>query len=592
MLTLTRNLYSHYLTYFYPISTFNQHLLKKYSQSKTTSNMNEGFLMYDEGSNNFQMSLRYVNTDLKIDRQFKFYRNVDERIDNFLSRINMKINDYIMKKKFKKKSTGNLQNAIDIKTKTIKLVRNNSDLDGNLTCKTILEDPSNLKLIIFDTECILKYNIPYVKKIALPSIILVGFPTYPSKLTLTYADKTKSTFNWYKNENNRWIHIGEGYFFIPALSDLGCKLKIMCVPRKDDQVGPMIEVTSNGVVEAGPGPCLFSSRHTFTQTKLLDKSFRVTSYNILANIYSETDLSKDVLYPYCPQYALSMDYRKLLILEELKGYNADIICLQEVDMKIYENDLVSFLSMLNYNSIYNLKNDMREGLAIFYNQDRFDKLNCSCRVISQDTDLNGFNTIWLQIQNENVKQTFLNRNTIVQTLTLRSKENLEILIVGNTHLYFRPDADHIRLLQAYYCLVYLQSLAQKTKQENPEYNVSIIYCGDFNSEPNNGIYQLMTQKYIPEDYADWKSTSNENVENVTLKHDINLSSACGIPEYTNYTAAYSGCLDYIFYQTDYLGVEQVIPMPSAEELSLYTALPSVVSPSDHISLCVDLKWLK
>lgn len=86
--------------------------------------------------------------------------------------------------------------------------------------------------------------------------------------------------------------------------------------------------------------------------------------------------------------------------------------------------------------------------------------------------------------------------------------------------------------------------------------------------------------------------AEEHVQNVSIKHDMNLSSACGTPEYTNYTATFSGCLDYIFYQTDYLTVEQVIPLPSKEELSAYTGLPSIVSPSDHISLCVDLKWSK
>lgn len=79
---------------------------------------------------------------------------------------------------------------------------------------------------------------------------------------------------------------------------------------------------------------------------------------------------------------------------------------------------------------------------------------------------------------------------------------------------------------------------------------------------------------------------------MSIKHDMNLSSACGTPEYTNYTATFSGCLDYIFYQTDYLTVEQVIPLPSEEELSAYMGLPSIMSPSDHISLCVDLKWTK
>ncbi|XP_076659540.1 2',5'-phosphodiesterase 12 [Halictus rubicundus] len=597
MLTLTRNSYSRGLTCPYPFSIL-QHLIKKYSQPRWKINMNEALVIHEEGSDNFQVSLRYINTDLKIDRQFNFNRNVNEPINNFLRRLDSNISNCVHKKQKKGKKrketvTDSVKNEIDnIETKMIKLVRNNSDLDGSLSCKTILEDSSNIKLIIFDAEYMLKQNAPYVSQIALPSSILVGFPTYPSKFISMYVDKTKSTFIWHKKENNKWIHIGEGFLYIPKLSDMGCQLKVTCTPRNDDHEGPMIEVVSNNVVEAGPGSCPFEIRHTFTQRKLSGESFRVTSYNILANVYSETDLSKDTLYPYCPQYALSMDYRKLLILKELIGYNADIICLQEVDSRVFENDLVRSLSVLNYNGVYNLKNDLREGLAVFYNQDRFDILNSNCSVMSHDTDLKGFNTVWSQIQNENVKQTFVNRNTIIQAVALRSKENPEILIVGNTHLYFRPVADHIRLLQAYYGLVYLQAFAEETKLQNPDCNVSIVWCGDFNSTPENGVYQLMTQKYIPEDYADWKSCPEQFVENVTLKHNTNLSSACGTPEFTNYTGCFSGCLDYIFYQTDYLKVEQVVPMPSVEELSLHTGLPSVVFPSDHISLCADLKWMK
>ncbi|XP_078036760.1 2',5'-phosphodiesterase 12 [Augochlora pura] len=600
MLTLRRKFYSRGLIYLYPNSILDQHLARKYSQPRVILKMNEVSIVHDGCSENFQISLRYVNNELKIDRQFNFIRRVNEPINNFLRRLDTNINNCIAKKckkgqKRKENHDMNLvENTVDnIETKMIKLVKNNSDLDGNLSCKTMLEDSSNVKLVIFDTEYMFKHNTPYVTKLQLPSCILVGFPTYPSTFVAQFVDKTKSIFNWYKSKNNqKWVHVGEGYLYTPKLTDMGYKLKLTCVPKNNDQTGPIIEVASNNVVEAGPGPCPFEIRHTFTQTRLSGKSFRVTSYNILASVYSETEFSKETLYPYCPQYALSKNYRKLLILQELIGYNADIICLQEVDIKVYEEDLFPSLSVLDYNGECNLKNDSREGLAIFYNQNRFDKLDSNFSVISHNTDLNDFNTTWLKIQNDNVKQLFLDRNTIVQAIALKSKENSEILIVGNTHLYFRPEADHIRLLQAYYCLMYLKEFTKNIKLKNPECNVSILYCGDFNSAPENGIYQLMTQKHIPEDYADWKSCPEQFVENVTLKHDINLSSACGTPEFTNYTATFSGCLDYIFYQTDYLGVEQVIPMPTEEELSLHTGLPSVVFPSDHISLCVDLKWTK
>ncbi|XP_076238085.1 2',5'-phosphodiesterase 12 isoform X2 [Calliopsis andreniformis] len=558
--------------------------------------MNEVLLRYDEGNESFEASFRYVNPNLKVDKQFNFNRKVDEPINNFLRRMDANIS-HCARKKLKKKNMRNVESLSDtvdnVNNKMIKFMKNDSIIDGDVTCRSILEDTSNIKLVIFDTEYVLKRNVPCIKKIQLPSSILVGFPTYPSVFESVHVDRDKTTFQWFKNDNkNKWVHVGDGYLYIPDVSDLGCKLKIACTPRNSAGKGPMIEVISNNKVEAGPGVCPFETRHVFTSRKLSGKSFRVTSYNILANVYSETELSKDVLYPYCPEYALSMDYRKLLILKELMGYNSDIICLQEVDLKVYENDLVPSLYTLNYNSVYNLKNDLREGLAIFYDRERFNELGSSATVIGLNTDFTEFNSVWSQIQSESVKETFKNRSTIIQSIILESKETSEILIVGNTHLYFRPEADHIRLLQAYYGLTYLQKIFKEIQQKYPERNVSIIYCGDFNSSPENGVYQLMTQKYIPEDYADWKSSPNEHVENIFLKHDFNLSSACGTPEYTNYTGGFAGCLDYIFYQTDRLEVEQVIPMPSKEELSLYTGLPSVVFPSDHISLCADLKWSK
>ena len=86
-----------------------------------------------------------------------------------------------------------------------------------------------------------------------------------------------------------------------------------------------------GAVEAGPGACTFDNRHMFTVKETEWPSVRVVSYNILADVYAQTELSKNVLYPYCAPYALQLDYRQNLIKKELAGYHADIICLQEVD---------------------------------------------------------------------------------------------------------------------------------------------------------------------------------------------------------------------------------------------------------------------
>lgn len=56
----------------------------------------------------------------------------------------------------------------------------------------------------------------------------------------------------------------------------------------------------------------------------------------------------------------------------------------------------------------------------------------------------------------------LDRSTIASTTILQSLDNQnEILIVGNTHLYFHPDADHIRLVQGGMFIYWLMDVKKK-----------------------------------------------------------------------------------------------------------------------------------
>jgi 2',5'-phosphodiesterase len=43
------------------------------------------------------------------------------------------------------------------------------------------------------------------------------------------------------------------------------------------------------------------------------------SYNILADVFADTEYTRNELYPYCAPYALAIDYRKQLLLKEILG---------------------------------------------------------------------------------------------------------------------------------------------------------------------------------------------------------------------------------------------------------------------------------
>lgn len=121
-------------------------------------------------------------------------------------------------------------------------------------------------------------------------------------------------------------------------------------------------------------------------------------------------------------------------------------------------------------------------------------------------------------------------------------------------------------------------------------NIGLIFCGDFNSVPECGIYKLMTEQLAEKTLEDWQSNAEQAVSNVELAQPFKMGSAYGAPEYTHYTTLFAGCLDYVFYQNDRFELLKVVPLPTEEELKANTAIPSAVFPSDHVALVADLKF--
>lgn len=58
-------------------------------------------------------------------------------------------------------------------------------------------------------------------------------------------------------------------------------------------------------------------------------------------------------------------------MREIRGYRADVICMQEVDEKIFEIDLTLLLGQHGLTGCYKKKGDAGEGLATFYDDEKF-----------------------------------------------------------------------------------------------------------------------------------------------------------------------------------------------------------------------------
>jgi len=172
----------------------------------------------------------------------------------------------------------------------------------------------------------------------------------------------------------------------------------------------------------------------------------------------------------------------------------------------------------------------KEGIATFYNPQKFDALRHETVVILEHMKTLPF---WNSISS--LSEEFFNRlnerNTVFQLSILKPKGVPDsIIIIGklflfarhfhvqtvivdfgtlyfpaNTHLYFHPDADHIRCLQTLTCVDYIESTLNDIRKAFPTFSVSVIFCGDFNCTPPFSSYRFLTSGRIEEDDFDWTS---------------------------------------------------------------------------------------
>lgn len=99
-------------------------------------------------------------------------------------------------------------------------------------------------------------------------------------------------------------------------------------------------------------------------------------YNVLCDKYATRQF-----YGYCPAWALAWDYRKKLILDDIKEFNADVIALQELETEQFYQYFLPELRQFDYDGIFSPKsraktmseNDKKhvDGCAIFFKTSRF-----------------------------------------------------------------------------------------------------------------------------------------------------------------------------------------------------------------------------
>ena len=284
-------------------------------------------------------------------------------------------------------------------------------------------------------------------------------------------------------------------------------------------------------------------------------NLRVATYNILADLYAGREIESHYMYGHCDLNLLVRQRRMPMIIAELLSCKADILCLQEVDLNIYETLLRPVLEANGYQGFFSNKvssASAQEGCCTFWLMSQFEvaedddmrtyplrtllaheqgDLSSACR--GGDVQLSRQSTRyfdapssinelklerWESIsdvhqlfeEHDEIRRIFREKvGQIMQVVRLRPKPSTnypkpESIIVANTHLFYHPMADHVRMLQMFAVCHKLDGLRREGLCIDP-----ILICGDFNSSPLSGAVRLLTNRSVlPNENDCWKHLHN------------------------------------------------------------------------------------
>jgi CCR4-NOT transcription complex subunit 6 len=353
------------------------------------------------------------------------------------------------------------------------------------------------------------------------------------------------------------------------------------------------------------------------------------TYNTLCQHYCTPKL-----YGYSPSAALSWEHRQEVILGEIRARDADFLCLQEVEHDAFENIFRANLAHNDYKGVFWPKgraktmspNDAKavDGCATFYKNSKYILLDKQLVDIPSAAinrpDMKGESDIYNRVMPKD--------NVAVVTFFENRMTGARIIIV-NVHLHWDHVYKDVKVVQVAVLLEQIAKFAEtyaswpplkeKEKQlyrytngdkldgEDSEdeaplpkpsmtysdpLSIPFILCGDFNSLPDSGPYELITRGTLPPDHPDLAGRKYGNFTRDGMHHPFSLKSAFGhineLP-FTNYTSNFTGVVDYIYYATGSLGVRGLLGEVDEEYLARVPGFPNVHFPSDHLALFAEFQ---
>ncbi|KAG5184781.1 Endonuclease/exonuclease/phosphatase [Tribonema minus] len=262
------------------------------------------------------------------------------------------------------------------------------------------------------------------------------------------------------------VIVGRAKAYVPVAEDIGKRLRVRATP-----VAAAGSVRGRTCTHAVPEHLRSAVRCCFAR-------------------YCTSDFAANVLYPYCPAEWRDLGHRSQVVVRELLGYSADVICLQECDRKVFYGVLLPTFKANGYDGLYKCKcGAVPEGAATFWDASKLE-MESSHDFNMRDVvpKLKEFQLLWEEVPHL-LNILARNLSTIGQITVLRTKgAGGRRIIVANTHLFFHPNAAHIRLIQMVALMNAVQGIRERLLSEGQE--VGVVVCGDMNSTPLTAIRYL------------------------------------------------------------------------------------------------------
>mmetsp|Transcript_24405 Transcript_24405/g.61203 ORF Transcript_24405/g.61203 Transcript_24405/m.61203 type:complete len:695 (-) Transcript_24405:149-2233(-) len=331
----------------------------------------------------------------------------------------------------------------------------------------------------------------------------------------------------------------------------------------------------------------------------------VFCYNVLAETYATQDR-----HPYCPSWALNWNYRKQKVLKEILNCDPDICCLQEVEARRFVEYFEPEMKALGYSGLFRPKSRARtiqdwqkvDGCVIFFKTSKFELIE-EFAIEFQSLALARHDKIGSskQVENSGFERLITKDNVAIACVLqfkptnddLNDDERAKLpekLLVANTHIHWDPSLCDVKLMQTQLLMEELMRIGDKFKDSVGKHRVPMVVCGDFNSVPESGVYELLTKGGVKGDHADFGPYYYGEYTSGGMSHNMGLCSAyapVSEPGFTNYTADFIGALDYLFYTQGSIRVNAVLQ--PLDKSHVVTALPNAVFPSDHTSLVAEFE---